>query len=108
LLAQTINNNKEHIMAMLVSREQLVIYCQMLPRALWYRKRVQVARSAVSRHRSSSALIAIGYVAFDVSAQALPVVAQSNKLERLSLSWVRSVKRRINESKELCTKVVVF
>jgi hypothetical protein len=52
--------------------------------------------------------MAIGYVALDVSAQALLVVAQSDKLERLSLSWVRSVERRMNESKELCTKVVVF
>jgi hypothetical protein len=95
-------------MAVLVSRERLVIYCQILPRALRYRKRVQVARSTVSRHRSSPALMAIGYVAFDVSAQAFPVVARSDKLERLSLSWVRSVERRMNESKELCTKVVVF
>jgi hypothetical protein len=55
-----------------------------------------------------SALIAIGYVAFDVSAQALLVVAGSDKLERLSLSWVRSVERHINKSKELYTKVVVF
>jgi hypothetical protein len=69
---------------------------------------VQVARSTVSRHRSSSALIAIGYVAFDVSAQALLVVARRNKLESLGFSWVRSVERRINKPKELCAKVVVF
>jgi hypothetical protein len=69
---------------------------------------VQVARSAVSRHRSSSALIAIGYVAFDVSAQAFPVVSQHDKLKSLSFSWVRSVERRINEPKELCAKVIVF
>jgi hypothetical protein len=52
--------------------------------------------------------MAIGYVALDVSAQALSVVTQSDKLERLSLSWVCSVERRMNELKELCTKVVVF
>jgi hypothetical protein len=69
---------------------------------------VQVARSAVLRHRSSSALIAIGYVAFNVSAQALPVVARRDKLESLGFSWVRSVERRINEPKELCAKVVIF
>jgi hypothetical protein len=71
---------------MLISRKQLVIYCQILPKALRYRKQVQVARSIVLRHRSLLALIAIGYVAFDVSAQALLVIAQSDKLERLSLS----------------------
>jgi hypothetical protein len=54
------------------------------------------------------ALVAIGYVAFDVSVQAFPVVAQRNKLERLSLFWVRSVERSINKPKELCAKVVVF
>jgi hypothetical protein len=108
LLVQTIDNDKEHIMAVLVSRERLVIYCQMLPRALRYRKQVQVARSMVSRHQSSSALIAIGYVAFDISAQALPVVARRDKLKSLGFSWVRSVERRINKPKELCTKVVVF
>jgi hypothetical protein len=69
---------------------------------------VQVARSTVSRHRSSSALIAISYVAFDVSAQALLVIARRDKLESLGFSWVRSVKRRINEPKELCAKVVIF
>jgi hypothetical protein len=52
--------------------------------------------------------VAIGYVAFDVSAQAFSVVARRNKLERLSLSWVRSVERNMNEPKELCAKVVVF
>jgi hypothetical protein len=52
--------------------------------------------------------MAIGYVAFDVSAQAFPVVAQSNELERLGLSWVCSVKRSINKPKKLCAKVVVF
>jgi hypothetical protein len=108
LLTQTIDNNKEHIIAVLVSREQLIIYCQMLPRALWYRKRVQVARSTVLRHRSSSALIAIGYVAFDVSAQAFLVIAQRNKLESFGFSWVRSVKCCINKPKELYAKVVVF
>jgi hypothetical protein len=95
-------------MAVLVSRERLVIYYQVLPRALRYRKRVQVARSTVSRYRSSSALVAIGYVAFNVSAEAFPVVARRNKLERLSLFWVRSVERSMNEPKELCAKVVVF
>jgi hypothetical protein len=69
---------------------------------------VQVARSTVLRYQSLSALVAIGYVAFDVSAQALLVIARSDKLKRLSLSWVRSVKRSINEPKELCAKVVVF
>jgi hypothetical protein len=54
------------------------------------------------------ALVAIGYVAFDVSAQAFSVVAQSDKLKRLSLFWVRSVERNINKPKELCVKVVVF
>jgi hypothetical protein len=86
LLAQTIDDDEKHIMAVLVSKERLIIHCQVLPRALRYRKRVQVARSTVSRYRSSSALVAIGYVAFDVSAQALPVVAWSDKLECLSLS----------------------
>jgi hypothetical protein len=86
LLAQTINNDKEHIIAVLVSRKRLVIYCQMLPRALWYRKRVQVARSTVLRHQSSSALIAIGYIAFNVSAQALLVIARRDKLESLGFS----------------------
>jgi hypothetical protein len=52
--------------------------------------------------------MAIGYVAFDVSAQAFPVVARSDELERLGLSWVCSVERSINEPKELCAKVVVF
>jgi hypothetical protein len=52
--------------------------------------------------------MAIGYVAFDVSAQALPVVTRRDELECLGLSWVRSVERRINEPKELCAKVVVF
>jgi hypothetical protein len=80
----------------------------MLPKALWYRKRVQVAKSAVLRHQSSSALIAIGYVAFDVSAQALLVVLRRDKLKSFSFSWVRSVKRHINKPKELCAKVVVF
>jgi hypothetical protein len=80
----------------------------MLPKALRYRKQVQVARSTVLRHQSLSALIAIGYVAFDVSAQAFPVIAQRDKLESLGFSWVRSVKRRINKPKELCAKVVVF
>jgi hypothetical protein len=69
---------------------------------------VQVARSAVSRYRSSSALVAIGYIAFDVSAQALLVVARSDKLERLGLFWVRSVERSMNKPKELCAKIVVF
>jgi hypothetical protein len=69
---------------------------------------VQVARSAVLRCRSSSALVAIGYVAFDVSAQAFLVIAQSDELERLGLFWVCSVKRSINKPKELCAKVVVF
>jgi hypothetical protein len=50
----------------------------------------------------------IGYVAFDVSAQAFLVVARSDELERLGLSWVCSVERSINEPKELCAKVVVF
>jgi hypothetical protein len=86
LLTQTINNDKEHIMAVLVSKERLIIYCQVLPRALRYRKRVQVARSAVLRCRSLSALVAIGYVAFDVSAQAFLVIARSDELERLGLS----------------------
>jgi hypothetical protein len=80
----------------------------MLLRALRYRKQVQVARSTVSRHRSSSALIAIGYVAFDVSTQALLVIAWRDKLESLGFSWVRSVERRINKPKKLCAKVVVF
>jgi hypothetical protein len=40
LLTQTIDDDKEHIMAVLVSRERLVIYCQVLSRALRYRKRV--------------------------------------------------------------------
>jgi hypothetical protein len=52
--------------------------------------------------------MAIGYVAFDVGAQALPVIARRDELECLSLSWVRSVERRMNEPKELCAKVVVF
>jgi hypothetical protein len=108
LLAQTIDNNKEHIITVLVSKERLVIYCQMLPKALWYKKQVQVARSTVSRHRSLLALIAIGYVAFDVSAQAFLVIAQCNKLESLGFFWVHSVKRYINKPKELCAKVVVF
>jgi hypothetical protein len=73
-------------MAVLVSRERLVIYCQVLPRALRYRKQVQVARSAVSRYQSSSALVAIGYVAFDVSAQAFSVIVWSDELKRLGLS----------------------
>jgi hypothetical protein len=73
-------------MAVLVSREQLIIYCQMLPRTLRYRKRVQVAKSVVSRHQSSSALIAIGYVAFNVSAQALSVVARRDELESLGFA----------------------
>jgi hypothetical protein len=85
LLTQTINNNKEHIIAVLISRERLVIYCQVLPRALWYRKQVQVARSAVLRYQSSSALVTIGYVVFDVSAQAFPVITRSDELERLGL-----------------------
>jgi hypothetical protein len=80
----------------------------MLPRALWYRKQVQVARSAVLRHQSLSALIAISYVAFDVSTQALLVVAWRDKLESLGFSWVCSVERRMNKPKELCAKVVVF
>jgi hypothetical protein len=80
----------------------------MLPKTLRYRKRVQVARSTVSRYRSSSALIAIGYVAFDISAQALLVVARHDELESLGFSWVRSVERRINKPKKLCAKVVVF
>jgi hypothetical protein len=54
------------------------------------------------------ALVAIGYIAFNVSAQAFSVIAQSNKLERLGLSWVCSVKRNMNKPKELCAKVVVF
>jgi hypothetical protein len=69
---------------------------------------VQVARSTVSRCQSLSALVAIGYVAFDVSAQAFLVVARSDELERLGLSWVCNVERSINEPKELCAKVVVF
>jgi hypothetical protein len=69
---------------------------------------VQVARSVVLRCRSSSALVIIGYVAFDVSVQAFLVVAQSDKLKRLSLFWVCSVERSINKPKELCAKVVVF
>jgi hypothetical protein len=69
---------------------------------------VQVARSIVLRYQSLSALVAIGYVAFDVSTQAFPVVARRDKLKRLSLSWVRSVKRSINKPKELCAKVVLF
>jgi hypothetical protein len=69
---------------------------------------VQVTRSAVLRCRSSSALVAIGYVAFDVSAQAFSVVARSDELERLGLSWVCSVERSMNKPKELCAKVVVF
>jgi hypothetical protein len=80
----------------------------MLPQALRYRKQVQVAKSTVLRHRSLLALIAIGYIAFNVSTQALPIVAQRDKLESLGFSWVRSVKRRINEPKKLCAKVVVF
>jgi hypothetical protein len=52
--------------------------------------------------------MAIGYVTFDVSAQALPVITRRDELESLGFSWVRSVKRRINEPKELCAKVVVF
>jgi hypothetical protein len=52
--------------------------------------------------------MAIGYVAFDVSAQALPVIARRDELESLGFSWVRSVERRMNEPKELCAKVVVF
>jgi hypothetical protein len=52
--------------------------------------------------------VIIGYVTFNVSAQAFSVVAQSDELERLGLFWVRSVKRSINEPKELCAKVVVF
>jgi hypothetical protein len=52
--------------------------------------------------------VAIGYVAFDVSAQAFLVITQSNKLERLSLFWVCSVERSINKPKKLCAKVVVF
>jgi hypothetical protein len=54
------------------------------------------------------ALVAISYVAFNVSAQAFLVITQNNKLERLSLFWVYSVKRSINKPKELCAKVVVF
>jgi hypothetical protein len=60
------------------------------------------------RYRSSLALMAIGYVAFDVSTQAFSVVAWRNKLKRLSLFWVRSVERSINKPKKLCAKVVVF
>jgi hypothetical protein len=52
--------------------------------------------------------MAIGYVAFDVSAQAFPVVARRDELESLGFFWVRSVERRMNEPKELCAKVVVF
>jgi hypothetical protein len=40
LLTQTIDNDKEYIIAVLVSKKRLVIYCQVLPRALWYRKQV--------------------------------------------------------------------
>jgi hypothetical protein len=60
------------------------------------------------RYQSSSALVAIGYVAFDVSAQAFLVIIQRNKLKCLSLFWVCSVKRNMNKPKELCAKVVVF
>jgi hypothetical protein len=52
--------------------------------------------------------MAIGYIAFNVSAQAFLVIARRNKLESLGFSWVRSVKRCINKPKELCAKVVVF
>jgi hypothetical protein len=52
--------------------------------------------------------MAIGYVTFDVSAQAFSVITRRNKLERLSLFWVRSVEHRINKPKELCAKVIVF
>jgi hypothetical protein len=79
-----------------------------LPKALWYKKRVQIARSTVLRYQSLSALVTIGYVAFDVSTQALSVITRSDELERLSLSWVHSVKRNINKPKELCVKVVIF
>jgi hypothetical protein len=57
----------------------------MLLKALWYRKQVQVTKSIVLRHQSLSALIIISYITFDVSTQAFLIVAQSNKLERLSL-----------------------
>jgi hypothetical protein len=52
--------------------------------------------------------MAIGYVAFDVSAQAFLVIARRDELESLGFSWVRSVKRRMNKPKELCAKIVVF
>jgi hypothetical protein len=55
-----------------------------------------------------SALVAISYIAFDVSTQAFSVIAQSNELERLGLFWVCSVKHSINKPKELYAKVVVF
>jgi hypothetical protein len=86
LLTQAINNDKEHIIAVLISKERLVIYCQVLPKALWYRKQVSVAKSTVLRYQSLLALVAISYVAFNVSAQAFSVIAQRNKLKRLSLS----------------------
>jgi hypothetical protein len=67
LLAQAIDDDKEHIIAILVSRERLIIHCQVLPRALWYGERVKEARSTVSGHYSSFALMAIVYIALDVS-----------------------------------------
>jgi hypothetical protein len=71
---------------MFVSKKQLVIYCQMLPKTLWYKKQVQIAKSTVLKHRSLLALITIDYIAFNVSAQALLIIAQRDKLKSLGFS----------------------
>jgi hypothetical protein len=79
-----------------------------LPGALWYRERVKEAWSTVSGHRSSSTLVAIGYIALDIGTQAFPVVLRGDQLECLGFTWVRGVERCMNKPEELRTKVVVF
>ena len=73
-----IYNDEEYVVAMLIDREYLIIYGQVLLRTLRNWKRVQEARGLVTWYRGLPALIAIGYVALYISVHTFPVVAWSN------------------------------
>ena len=62
-----INYNKEHIIAVFIDWERFVIHSKVLLGALGDRERVKKARSMVLGHCSSLILMAISYIALDVS-----------------------------------------